>query len=114
MSGGLPPSTAVETTVGTLSPAEVYLTFTSGYCSLKASITAWNDLCSSPVQMPTTETLPETSLAALVEPPLVEAPPSSSFPPQPPSRATASAAPHEEGKMGALPGHEGAPSVGAS
>ena len=30
MSGGLPPSTAVLTTVGTLSPADVYFTLTFG------------------------------------------------------------------------------------
>src|SRR6266511_2214563 len=71
MSGGLPPSTAVLTTVGTLSPAEVYFTLTFGYVSLNLSITAWKDFCSSPVQMPTTETDPDTFEAAEVDvPPL--------------------------------------------
>src|SRR5215211_9068047 len=59
-SGGLPPSTAVPSTVGTLSPAEVYLTFTFGYFCWKPSRTAWKDFCSSPLQTPTTDTLPET------------------------------------------------------
>src|SRR3954454_21434262 len=63
-SGGLPPWTAVLSTVGVLSPAGLYFTVTFGYCFLKPSMTAWKDFCSSPVQMPTTETLPLTLLAA--------------------------------------------------
>ena len=65
MSGGLPPSTAVERTVTMLSPPEVYLTVTSGFFSLKPSITAWKDFCSGPVQTPITEIEPET-LSAVV------------------------------------------------
>ena len=48
MSGGLPPSTAVESSGARLSPPDVYLTSTFGYCSLKPSITAWKFSCSSP------------------------------------------------------------------
>src|SRR4051794_8778408 len=59
-SGGLPPSTAVPRTVGTLSPAGLYFTVTLGCVFLNPSITAWKDFCSSPVQMPTIEMLPET------------------------------------------------------
>src|SRR3954454_23971820 len=65
-SGGLPPCTAVLSTVGVLSPAGLYFTVTFGYVFLKPPITAWKDFCSSPVQIPTSETLPETLLAALV------------------------------------------------
>src|SRR4051795_4382129 len=64
-SGGLPPCTAVLSTVGVLSPAGLYFTLTFGYCFLNPSMTAWKDFCSSPVQMPTSEMLPETLLAAL-------------------------------------------------
>src|SRR3954453_6939405 len=63
-SGGLPPSTAVPRTVGTLSPAGLYFTLTLGYCLVKPSSTAWNDFCSSPVHTPTIERLPETLAAA--------------------------------------------------
>src|SRR5436190_13797694 len=83
MSGGFPPCTAVARTVGTLLPAEVYLTWTFGYCWLKALITAWNAVCSGPVQMPTNEIDPDTEL---VEPPLLDDP--LELPPQ----ATATAA----------------------
>src|SRR4051794_20779782 len=72
-SGGLPPSTAVERTVGGLSPVERYLTATFGDFCLKPSSTAWKCFCSSPVQTPTIETLPLTSLepVAVVAPPLL-------------------------------------------
>ena len=60
MSGGLPPSTAVERTVTMLSPPDVYLTVASGFFSVKPSITAWKDFCSGPVQTPITEIEPET------------------------------------------------------
>src|SRR3954453_12177633 len=73
-SGGLPPSTAVERTVGVLSPVERYLTLTFGYFSVKPSSTAWKCFCSSPVQTPTIETFPFTSdePEAVVPPPLLE------------------------------------------
>src|SRR3954470_5927289 len=61
-SGGLPPCTAVERTVGVLSPLEVYFTVTFGYWLLHTSSTAWNDFCSSPVHTPVMATLPFTSL----------------------------------------------------
>src|SRR3954453_9816220 len=61
-SGGLPPCTAVERTVGVLSPLELYLTVTFGYCVLHTSSTAWNDFCSSPVHTPVMLTFPLTSL----------------------------------------------------
>src|SRR3954447_20136511 len=72
-SGGLPPSTAVPSTVGTLSPADVYFAVTFGYLALKPSSTAWKDFCSSPVQTPMIDTLPETFEAAgvVADPPLV-------------------------------------------
>src|SRR6186997_1402138 len=60
-SGGLPPSMAVESSGARLSPPEVYLTLTFGYCSLKPSITAWNDFCSSPAQIAMIEIEPVTS-----------------------------------------------------
>src|SRR2546423_4337028 len=68
-SGGLPPWTAVESTVGVLSPLGLYLTVTFGYLALKPFRTAWNDFCSSPVQTPVMVTLPETLLLAVVPPP---------------------------------------------
>ena len=49
-----------------LSPPDVYLTVTSGFCSLKPSITAWKDSCSAPVQTPITEIEPETLSAVVV------------------------------------------------
>src|SRR6476620_9407064 len=61
-SGGFPPCTAVERTVGVLSPLELYFTVTFGYCFLHTSSTAWNDFCSSPVHTPVMLTLPFTSL----------------------------------------------------
>src|SRR3954451_7265251 len=61
-SGGLPPSTAVESTVGRLSPALVYFTFTPGYFFRKPSITAWKEACSLPVQMPMIEMEPLTAV----------------------------------------------------
>src|SRR3954452_2177059 len=61
-SGGLPPWTAVESTVGVLSPLELYLTVTFGYFSLHTSSTAWKDFCSSPVHTPVMLTFPLTSL----------------------------------------------------
>ena len=39
MLGGLPPCTAVDSTVGSWSPAEVYFTFTFGYCAVNPSMT---------------------------------------------------------------------------
>src|SRR3954447_9873013 len=74
-SGGLPPWTAVLSTVGVLSPAGLYLTLTLGYFLVNPSITAWKDFCSSPVQMPTIERLPETLAAAAVVLAAVEDPP---------------------------------------
>src|SRR2546421_8579461 len=68
-SGGLPPCTAVESTVGVLSPLGLYLTVTFGYLALKPFSTAWNDFCSSPVQTPVIVTLPETLLAVVCSPP---------------------------------------------
>src|SRR4051812_35525938 len=88
MSGGLPPWTAVPTTVGTLSPAEVYLTLTFGYDSLNLSITAWKDFCSSPVQMPTTEPWREGWVFGGV----ADGPPPPLPPPPPPQPASASSA----------------------
>ena len=58
----MPPCTAVESTVGVLSPVDRYVTLTFGYFSLKPSSTAWKCFCSSPVQTPTIEILPETSV----------------------------------------------------
>ena len=60
-SGGLPPCTAVASTVGVWSPDEVYFTFTPGFFLVKASITAWKLACSLPVHTPVTEMLPETA-----------------------------------------------------
>src|ERR1044071_7249703 len=60
-SGGLPPSTAVESTVGVLSPVDRYVTLTFGYFFLKPFSTAWKCCCSAPVQTPTIFTAPETS-----------------------------------------------------
>lgn len=81
-SGGLPPSMAVESTVGVLSPAEVYLTFTLGYFSSNASSTAWKDSCSLPVQMPMTERLPLTEASAVVMAGALSPEPDSSSSPQ--------------------------------
>ena len=86
MSGGLPPSTAVERTVTMLSPPEVYFTVASGFCSVNPSMTAWNDACSGPVQTPITEIDPETASdepSSVVAAPL----PSSSSPPHAPTRS---------------------------
>src|SRR5664279_3348478 len=60
-SGGLPPATAVESTVGTLSPADVYLTLTPGNFFWKAVSTAWKFFCSAPLQTPTHDRLPLTA-----------------------------------------------------
>ena len=49
-----------------LSPPEVYFTVASGFCSVKPSMTAWNDACSGPVQTPITEIEPETASAVAV------------------------------------------------
>src|SRR4051812_10045705 len=69
MSGGLPPETAVARMVGSWSPAGVYLTVTFGYCFLNPSSTAWKFFCSSPVQTPVNEMVPETFVSAAVDPP---------------------------------------------
>ena len=61
-SGGLPPSTAVESNVARLSPPDVYLTVTFGYFAVKPSMTAWNESCSSPPQVAITEIEPVTSV----------------------------------------------------
>src|SRR3954468_15586752 len=61
-SGGRPPDKAVDSTVGVLSPAGLYLTLTFGYCLLKASMTRWKFFCSCATQMPTTDRLPLTFL----------------------------------------------------
>src|ERR671921_2555895 len=60
-SGGLPPAIAVESTVGVLLPADVYLTLTSEYLSWNASSTSWKFFCSGPDQMPTIVSLPLTA-----------------------------------------------------
>ena len=44
-----------------MSPPDVYLTSTFGYCFLNPSITAWNDVCSSPAQIAIIESEPLTS-----------------------------------------------------
>ena len=59
MSGGLPPATAVASTVGRLSPTGLYLTWTFGYVLLKRLMTSWN--CFWPevdVQMPSKVIVP--------------------------------------------------------
>src|SRR5918911_2156766 len=61
-SGGLPPCTAVESTVGVLSPVGLYFTETFGYFLWKPSRTAWNDFCSSPVQTPLIVIFPFTAV----------------------------------------------------
>src|ERR671936_1135956 len=61
-SGGLPPCTAVESTVGVLSPVGLYLTETFGYFFLNPSSTAWKFFCSSPVQTPLIEIFPLTAV----------------------------------------------------
>ena len=48
-----------------MSPPDVYLTSTFGYSSVKPSITAWNDSCSSPAQIAMTEIDAGDVLAAL-------------------------------------------------
>src|SRR3954464_2407040 len=58
MSGGLPPATAVASTVGSWSPADVYLTVTPGFVFLKPASTAWNDFCSAPDHTAITEIEP--------------------------------------------------------
>src|SRR6266511_4290217 len=77
--GGLPPSTAVESSGARLSPPDVYLTLTFGYFSSKPSITAWNDVCSLPAQMAMTDTFPLTFSLPLAP----------SFPPPPPPQPAA-------------------------
>src|SRR3954452_13216410 len=64
MSGGCPPATAVDRSGGGLPPPDVYLTVTFGYFLLNASMICWKNFCSSAVQMPTIDTLPETFAAA--------------------------------------------------
>src|SRR3954452_22527026 len=59
-SGGLPPATAVDSTVGVLSPVDLYLTLMPGFAFRNPSRTASNDFCSSPVQTPTMLMLPLT------------------------------------------------------
>src|SRR3954451_9698899 len=72
-SGGRPPASAVESTVGVLSPAGLYLTLTFGYCLLKAATTRMKFFCSCAPQMPTIEMLPLTfEFAAVVLLPLLE------------------------------------------
>src|SRR5581483_2499626 len=61
-SGGLPPATAVDRTVGVLSPVDLYETFTPGYFLVNPARTAWKAFCSAPVQTPTIEILPLTAL----------------------------------------------------
>src|SRR3954451_12338032 len=65
MSGGLPPATAVASTVGSWSPADVYLTVTPGATFLKPASTAWNDFCSAPDQTASTEMVPDTACGLL-------------------------------------------------
>src|SRR5437763_1010655 len=60
-SGGVPPATAVERTVGVLSPVDLYETFTPGFALVNPLRTAWKDFCSSPVQTPTIEIFPESA-----------------------------------------------------
>src|SRR3954453_3186826 len=89
MSGGCPPATAVESTVGRLFPTGLYCTCTFGYCLLKPSITCWN--CFWPVdevQMPSKVTVPETfdAVVPVVLPDELFEPP-----PQPAATATSAA-----------------------
>src|SRR5437879_3339357 len=72
-SGGFPPAIAVASTVGTLLPAEVKLTFTFGYFFSKPAMTAWNDFCSVDVQTPIIEILPETAVPLAPAPPATDA-----------------------------------------
>ena len=63
MSGGLPPATAVASTVGRLSPTGLYFTWTFGYVLLKRLMTSWN--CFWPdvdVQMPSKVIVPFSAL----------------------------------------------------
>src|SRR5215207_7684633 len=60
-SGGLPPATAVESTVGVLLPADRYFTLTSGNFFSKPSRTSWKFFCSGPDQMPIMERVPLTA-----------------------------------------------------
>src|SRR3954469_8074550 len=72
-SGGRPPASAVESTVGVLSPAGLYFTWTFGYCLLKAATTRWKFFCSCATQMPTIEMVPFTlAFEDVVFDPLVE------------------------------------------
>ena len=71
-SGGFPPWIAVASTVGSWSPADVYVTETPGFTFLNPSITAWNDFCSAPVQIAMTAIFP---LTACVFPLFVPPPP---------------------------------------
>src|SRR3954447_6847671 len=87
--GGFPPSTAGASTVGRLSPADVYLTLTFGLSSVKPSITFWNARCSGPLQTPITEMLPEM---LLVTPPPLDPLDLPLPPPHPAARPSASTA----------------------
>src|SRR5207253_4822614 len=55
MSGGLPPWTAVASTVGIWSPPDVYFTVKPEFAFSNPARTASNDFCSSPVQTAITE-----------------------------------------------------------
>src|SRR3954451_4147276 len=92
-SGGRPPASAVESTVGVLSPAGLYLTLTFGYCLLKAAITRWKFFCSCATQMPTIEMLPFTfDFEAVVLLPLLELEVELLLLPQPASATSAATA----------------------
>src|SRR6266536_4809349 len=67
-SGGLPPATAVASTVGVWSPDDVYLTLTSGFAFVNPSMTAWKFCSSAPVHTPVIEMLPETPLCLVFAP----------------------------------------------
>ena len=60
-SGGFPPCTAVDSTVGVLSPVEVYLTLTPGNFLWKAASTSLKFLASAPAHTPDIEMLPLTA-----------------------------------------------------
>src|SRR5471030_1007127 len=65
-SGGLPPATAVERTVGVLSPVDLYETLMLGFLVMKPLSTASKDFCSSPLQTPTIAILDADAVDDLV------------------------------------------------
>ena len=75
MSGGFPPSTAVESSGARLLPPEVNFTVTFGYSSLKPAMTASKDSCSGPAHVPMVEIDPVTSSLPSAAPPPSSSPP---------------------------------------